>query len=236
MNPDLGLVTVASWNLHGGVDVTGDPYDAVCRCAALGADVLALQEVAGPDGRDLAAEVAEALGYTCVVAGDVASPSRVALLHRIAMTPLPSVALTPSPAWCGPRAAARGMLDVAGTPVAVTAVHLCHRPDASLRQLRALRAVLDADAGPAVLLGDCNLWRFGVRAALPGWMPAAVGPTWPAPRPHHQIDHVLVRGLRAVGGEIVALGGSDHRAVRATLVAAAPPSEPAADAVRREVS
>ena len=45
MNPDLGLVTVASWNVHGGVDVTGDPYDVVCRCAALGADVLALQPI-----------------------------------------------------------------------------------------------------------------------------------------------------------------------------------------------
>ena len=53
---------------------------------------------------------------------------------------------------------------------------------------------------------------------MPGWRRAVVGRTWPAWRPHSQIDHILVRGaLRPVAGAVLPHAGSDHRPVRAEI-------------------
>ncbi len=50
-----------------------------------------------------------------------------------------------------------------------------------------------------------------------------IGRTWPAWRPHSQIDHILVRGaLRPVDGRVLPDSGSDHRPVRAELEVGAP--------------
>src|SRR5579863_8777313 len=57
-------VVVASYNVHGGVDGWGRPFDVVGACRRLDADVLVLQECWSPDGdASLAARVAAALGY-----------------------------------------------------------------------------------------------------------------------------------------------------------------------------
>jgi endonuclease/exonuclease/phosphatase (EEP) superfamily protein YafD len=64
-----------------------------------------------------------------------------------------------------------------------------------------------------------NTWGpMVVTLFMPGWRRAVVGRTWPAWRPHSQIDHILVRGaLQPVHGEVLPDGGSDHRPVRAEL-------------------
>ncbi len=57
-------VSVASLNLHGGVDGWGRPFDAVEACRQVDADVLVLQEAFMPDSEPgLADQVASALGY-----------------------------------------------------------------------------------------------------------------------------------------------------------------------------
>jgi endonuclease/exonuclease/phosphatase family metal-dependent hydrolase len=59
-----------------------------------------------------------------------------------------------------------------------------------------------------------------VQSFLPGWRRTVRGRTWPAGRPHSQIDHILARaadGTEALHGEVLPPLGSDHRAVRATL-------------------
>jgi endonuclease/exonuclease/phosphatase family metal-dependent hydrolase len=72
-------IVVASFNLHGGMDGWGRPYDAVAACAVLDADVLVLQEnfapgagaAGGADGAGLAGRIAAGLGYevrTCHLA------------------------------------------------------------------------------------------------------------------------------------------------------------------------
>jgi endonuclease/exonuclease/phosphatase (EEP) superfamily protein YafD len=44
------------------------------------------------------------------------------------------------------------------------------------------------------------------------------GRTWPASRPHSQIDHVLVRGpIDVEAADILGDVGSDHRPVRVRL-------------------
>jgi endonuclease/exonuclease/phosphatase family metal-dependent hydrolase len=52
-------IVVASFNMHGGLDGWGRPYDAVAACRELDADILVLQE--NFDG--LAAKIAGELGY-----------------------------------------------------------------------------------------------------------------------------------------------------------------------------
>lgn len=57
-------VTVATFNLHAGIDGYGQRFDVIGACRALGAGVLVLQEVFGPlEQPSQAAEVAEELGY-----------------------------------------------------------------------------------------------------------------------------------------------------------------------------
>ena len=55
--------------------------------------------------------------------------------------------------------------------------------------------------------------------ATPATGPRAVfGRTYPAHRPHSQIDHVLVNAhVEILGGEVLPACGSDHRPVRARL-------------------
>jgi endonuclease/exonuclease/phosphatase family metal-dependent hydrolase len=58
------LVSVASLNIHGGVDGWGRPFDVVEACRRADSDVLVLQEsFTGHDRQGLADDVADALGY-----------------------------------------------------------------------------------------------------------------------------------------------------------------------------
>jgi endonuclease/exonuclease/phosphatase (EEP) superfamily protein YafD len=69
-----------------------------------------------------------------------------------------------------------------------------------------------------VIVGDFNLWGPAVSALLPGWRRAVRGRTWPAHRPHSQIDHVLVRDdVKVVDTAVLDEVGPDHRPVRVTL-------------------
>jgi len=117
-----------------------------------------------------------------------------------------------------------------GAGVTVVGTHMSHLSYGSPVHFRRLSQILDADplvaAGPAVLAGDMNLWGppAGVLFSFSGkrggarWRRAVRGRTWPAWRPHSQVDHILVRGPLAVEhAEVLPMAGSDHRPVRARL-------------------
>lgn len=237
-------LSVASFNLHWG---RGDrrcgyaPFDVVGACARLDADVIVLQESWGPDdGLAQHQVVADALAMEAIVVpmgrSEVdpklrlvsrADPARrdgagdwcLALLTRRpvlshTVTELPELWLDPST-----RALLRVDLDVEGRPLPVVATHFSHLEFGSPLQTRALRAGLPSVAGPAVLVGDMNMWGWTISAMTPrGWRRAVRGKTWPARRPQHQIDHILVTPrIEVVDGAVLADLGSDHRPVRATL-------------------
>jgi len=117
------------------------------------------------------------------------------------------------------RCALRVVLDVGGQDLDLIAVHLSSRlPYAPPVQLRNLRRRLPPPERRAVIAGDFNLWGPAVSALLPGWHRAVRGRTWPAHRPHSQIDHVLVRdGVEVVDAAVLGEVGPDHRPVRVTL-------------------
>lgn len=100
----------------------------------------------------------------------------------------------------------------------VVGTHMGHLTRGSLLHFLALRRALSALEGPAVLAGDMNLWGPPVQLLLGHWRRAAKGRTWPARRPHSQLDHILVTPeVHVVAGDVVRAGGSDHLPVRARL-------------------
>lgn len=114
-------------------------------------------------------------------------------------------------------------LGLSGIPLTVIGTHMSHFTYGAhiqfLRLSRAIRQMVPSGAG--VLAGDMNLWGPPVAAFFPGWRRALRRRTWPAWRPHSQVDHILIRGpLRVVGGEVFDSRGSDHLPLRARLAVA----------------
>ena len=237
-------LTVASFNVHWG---RGDrrsgyaPFDVAAACARLDADLIVLQESWAPDdGVAQHHAVAQALGMEAIVVpmgrSEVepklrlvsrADPARragtgdwcLALLSRHpvlshSVTELPALRLDPST-----RVLLRVDLDVDGRRLPVVATHFSHLEFGSPLQTRALRAGLPPVSEPAVLLGDMNMWGWTISAMTAGgWRRVVQGKTWPARRPHHQIDHILVTpSVEVVDSDVLPDLGSDHRPVRATV-------------------
>jgi endonuclease/exonuclease/phosphatase family metal-dependent hydrolase len=229
MNDD-DQVTIASLNLHGGLDRRGQPFDVEAACHYLKADIIALQEVWQPDGQpDPLAPLASALGAEVRHASLVAHSS----LHRLRVGPSTApgawglAVLTALPVtgyhvvdlgrapWDPCRRAAQvfTVTTPGGKPLRLVNTHLTHRY-ISLIQLRRLVAHLADGADPTVIVGDLNMPRAFTRAAA-GYADAVRGRTYPAHRPLVQLDHLLAARLTGLDGEVLDPVGSDHLPVRA---------------------
>lgn len=214
-------------------------YDVAGALRAFDADVLVLQESWWPDDGQAAVEVVAAESGAIVHSASFgrgrvepwphfisARPHRargricLAVVSRVParlveMIPVGNVPGDPALRRCALHVA----LDVGGRDLDLVAVHLSSRlPYAPPIQLRNLRRRLPAPDRRTVLVGDFNLWGPVVTAMLPGWRRAVRGRTWPAHRPHSQIDHVLVRDdVEVVDAAVLDEVGSDHLPLRVTL-------------------
>ena len=120
----------------------------------------------------------------------------------------------------GARSALLCTIDIEGREVDVVAVNTSSLlwKFGPVRHLRALKPLLPTRERTAIVAGDCNLWGPPVVAILSGWRRSVLGRTYPAHRPHSQIDHVLVRDdIEILSGEVLAATPSDHRPVRSRL-------------------
>ncbi len=240
----MGSFVVASFNLHWGVDRRARPFDVVSVCTTLDPDVLVLQEAWRPGtGPAVVDAVAEALGaevHELPLMSDrnpakprglripdgPAGTCGLAVLSRLAVRTRFDVDLGHAPGdVISRRFGLCVTVEVPGadgrTPAAVTVagVHASHRLWGSLPQLRRLdRALAERVTGPSVIAGDCNMWGTVVAPVLRHRRRAVRGATWPAGRPHSQIDHLWIDdGLEVLDGGIGPATGSDHRAVWARL-------------------
>jgi endonuclease/exonuclease/phosphatase family metal-dependent hydrolase len=236
----MAELTLVTFNTHYGLGPLRDdctPYDLMQVLAGLGEpDVMVIQEVWRPGGeRALVDDFADAHGYTRHDVEfaratmharwprpDVHGEGTVglAVLSRLPATVIDRPAIGPTVGDPVPhRRVLRLEVDVAGTLVDLVGVHLTSRlPHGPPVQLRRLARLLGPTVRPGIVTGDCNFWGPPVSALLPGWSRAVRGRTWPAPRPHSQIDHVLVRGgIEVIDGTVLPAMGSDHRPVRTRL-------------------
>lgn len=110
-------------------------------------------------------------------------------------------------------------LELDGREVGVAGTHMSHLSHGSALHFRAVARMLDGVFGdePVLFAGDMNLWGPPIHALLGQWQRAVKGKTWPAWRPHSQLDHLLVRGLSVIDAGVWPESGSDHRPVWARL-------------------
>ncbi|AGL18841.1 endonuclease/exonuclease/phosphatase family protein [Actinoplanes sp. N902-109] len=244
-------LSLASLNLHCGLDHHGAPYSVAAAIAALDTDVVVVQENWRPDGApSLARQAAAECGYPAYAELDVISGRSLLELGVAPDAPRDrtggwGLAIMSRIPWRGLSAlslgAARG--DVVGARRALTAdiplgadgmlrvvdVHLTHRLVHGPAQLRRLLAGLGDTGVPTVIAGDLNMCRPTVFLAG-AYRPVVRGRTWPAYRPVAQIDHILAGpGVEARSLGVAEPTGSDHRAIRAALAL-----EPARDGRVRE--
>jgi len=236
----VAAFTLASFNTHCGVAAHrgaprhGGPYDLLGALRTFDADVVVLQEVWRPDDgeavvdsfvRELGAEIQEvSMGRAAtdpwphLTRGGIGTVG-IAVVSRLPMRRVGTIPLgRPWGDPCRDRRALHVEIDVDGIPVQLVTLHTSSRlPHSPPLQLRRLRRELPVMTQAAVVTGDFNFWGPPVAALLPGWKRPVRGRTWPAKRPHSQIDHVLVRGLDAEGAEVLDGFGSDHRSIRVRL-------------------
>lgn len=234
---------VATYNIHAGAGEDG--IFALDRTAQavrdLHADVIGLQEVdvnwgARSDFVDEAQALAEKLDMRVYFAPiydldpaieggkrrqfGVAVLSRYPVLeaenHEITRLSTQSPGSVPAPAPGFPEVT----VNVQGSHAHVYVTHLDYRADPSVRraQVADMLAVLAADRGPKILVGDFNaeasapelapLWQQ-LRDAAP-----ASGGTYPAIKPVKRIDFVTVSpDITVTNAQAVASPASDHRPV-----------------------
>ncbi|WP_225725294.1 MULTISPECIES: endonuclease/exonuclease/phosphatase family protein [unclassified Nocardia] len=205
---------VVTQNLYAG---NRQPADTARALVAIGADLVALQEVTSAD-RAGDAILADAYPYHHAE-GTVELWSRYPLGRS-----------GPADVGAGWR---RGLRALVQTPFGTIAVYVVHLPSARPgatadrdRGLHTLSAELTADrAENVVVLGDFNTtdtdrnWSGFAPGYFDVQRRAGTGPgfTWPAGFPIARPDHILVRGLEASAASTFETPGPDHRAVTAVI-------------------
>lgn len=236
-------LTIASFNMHWGRRPKQRgfaPYDVVAACERLDADVLVLQESWAPDdGPSEHERVAEALGMhiacdTSLARSVIEPQPRVTgrATHRggtggwhlvaLARIPVRAASVIPLPhLWLDAvdRAVLALEVEQEGSVLQVRGTHLPHIEFGAHLSTRGLRRTLPPTDQPGVLVGDMNMWGWSIdRMVGRGWRRVVKGKTWPAHRPQHQIDHVIVtESVSVLWGEVLDDLGSDHRPIRARL-------------------
>lgn len=229
--------TITSFNARWGLGADDVPFDLAAAVEAFDTDLVSVQEFWHHDegGPELLRDLS-ALGYHAVHLP--LSPSHIDPLPEI--TPHPQeadgtwgvVLLSRLPVlttrvvdlgrlmerWdVAERCAVIAEVEVGGISVSVTALHLSFALPNAVAQLRRLHGYLPAHR-PSVVAGDCNLWGPLAGLALAGHRRAVRGRTWPAHRPHSQLDHIWITpGIDVDDSRVLPPAGSDHRPVQATL-------------------
>lgn len=227
---------VATFNLKHGITADGKffghPRRVAKACAALDADVLALQEVDRRVVRSGFADVAAWAGKAARMAVIFAETrpllggsSGNALLVRgkIAgekhIVPLPIGYKDGKPGG-QPRNAIVADVEVRGTRLSVAATHLSPPQWVNGPQLEAVVEALHHRAQPQLMLGDFNRHRAQMLPYLSEVALELVDgpPTYPALNPRASIDHIAVNGLKICKvNEAYFPGLSDHRALIAEV-------------------
>jgi endonuclease/exonuclease/phosphatase family metal-dependent hydrolase len=226
-------VVVASYNIRQcrGVDGRRDPKRIAEVIQSLGAQVIALQEVASWPGEGVEPVQMEFLAHTAGL-NAISGPTIErqdghygnALLTRLPIIDVRKLDLTVFRRE--PRGALDVRLDAGDATLRVIATHLGLLPSERRDQVqRILASVEEDDRTVTVLLGDINEWFVAARALR--WLHArfgqgAGGRTYPSWMPLFKLDRIWVRPTTALGTfqvhvTPVTRRASDHLPVTATI-------------------
>ena len=194
-------------------------------CAALSADVLAVQEVdrfaRRTHFRDEMRVIARATGLQAVFGEAARRRWRSYGNVLLARGPISDVEVIrlPRPSGGEQRVAILARVSVDGVALSVGATHLSFRAGEGPAQLEVLLSALAGREPPRMVLGDLNIGPEVVEPAVAaaGYTVAATGPTFPAAAPRSRIDFVAVSGLEVVRASLPEVGMSDHLPVLAEL-------------------
>lgn len=222
-------LSVASINLHCGLDRHGRSFSAKAAIASLGADIILVQENWHPQGTDSLARAAAAdCGYPeftelamtddapladleigCPVPDETGTWG-LAMMSRVPLTGRTPVEIGAAP---GDVVGSRQAQVAEAAGLRLVNVHLTHRLLHGPAQLRRLVTGL-GDGPPTIIAGDLNMFWPTVLLAGP-YRRALRGRTFPAHRPLVQIDHLLAGpGVRIENAQVLPGVGSDHRPLR----------------------
>ena len=220
-------LTVATWNMQKGfgTDFRRDPARSTRVIAALGADILALQEA---DRRfrsragvlDLGA-LHEATGLTPVPLPGPTGTRAHGWHGNLLLTRQADVQDVRTLRLSGiePRGAVIADLVHGEKPLRIIAVHMGLMRRARVTQAAELAEEIAGDDRPTLLLGDLNEWRRGTASALAPlydrFAHAATGKSFPAPLPLLPLDRIFISHApravdAAVHDTLAARRASDH--------------------------
>lgn len=231
-----GTLQVLDWNLHYGVS-TGPGVELdemVDVIAGSGAQLVTLQEVSRGwvmgGGSDMATYLEQRLGMHSAFVPAADRQFGNMILWDESLGDGTDVDPTALPYGAGPqrRSAVSVTLDVDGTPLRVTSVHLQHRMGNIDTRLDQIAALLDAEpvVGARLVAGDLN--------AEPGWPEVALfeaagltsavdeagdplSSTFPSDAPTSRIDWIFGAGVSFSDVEVLDVRQSDHRLLVATV-------------------
>ena len=193
--------------------------------AALGADVVALQEVDArlerSGGVEQTVVAAQASGLSSYFGPVIGAPDGGeygnALLFAGELLDVENLMLPSEGAEQRGAIVARVRID--DRDLTVVGTHLAHkrpdRPHNAAAQLDFLLAHVDDRSGPCVVMGDLNLEGEVVIPRLhdAGYTVVSTGPTFPAHSPRRRIDWVGHRDLTLVAAVVPDIRSSDHRPI-----------------------
>lgn len=225
--------SLVSWNIFQGLHHTSrrpswkrnDKIES--HLTSLDADVLVLPEMwhfSRPEAT-WAEDFAEAHGYELHqwVADRPSRPRELVPWRMVIMTRLAARRLDDAVLPQLRRFAARAIVrvELVGTGLTLGGAHMYgihlfrQSPQAWLQERASFR---DATKELDIIAGDMNIWGPIVRRDSPGKRAAATGRTYPARRPHSQIDHIMVSDRVDVLSSERLLGlGSDHLGFKVVL-------------------
>jgi endonuclease/exonuclease/phosphatase family metal-dependent hydrolase len=219
-----GEIRVLCWNLHHGVGEDGklDLARIAAVIKAQSPDLVALQEVDKNCRRsgsvDQAAELARLTGMTGVFGKAMPHDGGEYGQAILSRHPLGATKVHRLPGDGEPRIAFEADVTIAGRALKFVTVHLDHQQDARrLKQAEALTEALSSATWPMILAGDFNdVPDSPVMKAFTGWTAVEKSEprlTCPAGEPKVEIDHVLLKGLKAASPVTVLpeAVASDHR-------------------------
>jgi endonuclease/exonuclease/phosphatase family metal-dependent hydrolase len=230
---DLVVVTynIKSGHYGGGSRLAG----IIAELTAMTPDIVFLQEVRGETqlrAISTALGMAEVYGVNLRLGRGTASAYGTAILSRFPVEDPVNIQL-PNRPGLEQRGLLRASVLVEGTPLTVYGTHLQHdSPEMRASQMRTILEMVRDDPAAKILGGDLN---DSPRSSVLGSAYTELQDTWsvvgdgtgatvPAARPRNRIDYLLfdqaddeATTLTPLTAQVMGVGSSDHRAVRATF-------------------